>query len=100
MSAGINFGCDIKATQASVTGTAGRLVAVPSGGARNRANGGLAVKALSGNTQTVYIGGSDVSTSLGYPLAAGESIAIAVDDPSRVWAVATSGTQTVAIVYI
>lgn len=100
MSSGINFGCDIKALQATVTGSAARLVAVPAGGGRPRANGGLAVKALAANTQTVWLGGSDVTTSLGYPLAAGESIAIACDDPSRVWALSTSGSQTVAIIYL
>ena len=46
---------------------------------------GVRVKAKSGNTGNIYVGGSNVSNSNGYILAAGEEVAIPIDDLSKVY---------------
>lgn len=83
----------------SIGASAVQLVAAPSAGVQNiqRGNAGVIVKALPGNTATVYVGGdATVTSSTGFPLAAGDAITLPVDDPSRVYAVAASGTQALA----
>ncbi len=51
---------------------------------------GILVKALSTNTVSVYVGPSSVSKDSGLELAKGEEVFIAIDDPSKVNAVAPS----------
>jgi hypothetical protein len=52
------------------------------------------VRALATNNVTVYVGGSGVSAGDGYPLAAGEEVEIPVDDPSKVYVVATPASNS------
>jgi hypothetical protein len=58
---------------------------------------GVVVKALKTNTATVYLGGSAVTTSTGYPLAAGEAISYAVANLSDVYLICQNATDVVAI---
>lgn len=57
---------------------------------------GVLVKALSTNTDKVYVGKSGVTTANGYELTLGETVTIEVDDVNKVYAIAASGTQKVA----
>ena len=98
MSSPALFSANPKTLQAPVTTTAAAITTNP--GSASRANGGVSVKALAANTAIVYVGGSNLTTANGYPLAAGDAISLAVDDPSRVWAVAASGAQNVAVIYL
>jgi hypothetical protein len=55
----------------------------------------VTVKAAAANAGTVYVGfRSDVSATTGYPLAAGEAIPIAIDDLSKVYAIASEAAQS------
>jgi hypothetical protein len=45
---------------------------------------------------TVYLGPSNVTSTTGYPLAAGSSMSMDVTSGNDVWAVTASGTVTVA----
>lgn len=57
---------------------------------------GVTIKALAGNSNTVYIGASDaVTSSTGYPLAAGEEKFIPVDDLSLVWLIGGASGQEI-----
>lgn len=87
----------------TITNAASQLIAPPSGSAAGvgRASGGVLVRALTANTQPCWVGSSSgVTTGNGYPLYPGDAVALNVDDPSRVWAIATSGTQTLAYLYL
>lgn len=55
----------------------------------------LVVKALSTNGAAVYVGDSNVSTSNGFELSAGEAVVLRVDNANVVYVVAASGTQKV-----
>lgn len=51
------------------------------------------VRALSTNAGKIYVGPSTVSASTGYELSAGESVKINIDDPAKVWVVASQASQ-------
>lgn len=54
---------------------------------------GAMLKAASTNSGTVYLGDSSVTTSTGFPLAAGESIALDDFDLSCLYAVGTASDK-------
>jgi len=61
---------------------------------------GVQLKAAADNTEAVYVGNSDVTADSadatdGFPLAAGEGLFLAIDDASKVFLRAASGTQKV-----
>ena len=60
----------------------------------------FAFSAMPDNTGVVYVGTDstnlDVSASTGYPLSAGQSIAVAADDLSEFWADAATNGDVVA----
>lgn len=60
--------------------TAGTRVALQSA----TTNGGIVIKALKTNTGTIYVGGSTVSSANGFQLAAGDTVAFAINDASNV----------------
>lgn len=64
--------------------------------APNPAASGVLVKALTSNTGTIYIGGSGVSSANGFPLEAGDSVTIPVDDANKVYAIASIDNQALA----
>lgn len=59
---------------------------------------GVVVKAAAGNASVVYVGfhsgiTADTASTAGYPLAAGESVAMPIDDLSDLWAIGGSAGQ-------
>jgi hypothetical protein len=65
-----------------------------------KATRGVQLKAAAGNTAEVYVGNGDVTTDSadatdGFPLAAGEGLFVAVDDASKIYLRAASGTQKI-----
>jgi len=61
---------------------------------------GVTVKALHSNTGLVYVGGNPVTSSTGFPLAAGESVFIVTDNITDVYVdcVASGGLEGVAYI--
>lgn len=59
----------------------------------------IVVRSLPGNGDITYIGwDSDVDSGSGFPLEAGDSLSVEIDVSSQeVYAIANSGTQTLAI---
>lgn len=98
-----SYGAVPKSAQVTVGVSAVQLLApaTVNGGPARRSHVGLSIKALATNTDTVWVGqnGGTVTTGTGYPLAKGESLSMACDDPSLVWAISGSANQVVAIVY-
>jgi len=54
---------------------------------------GVTVLALSTNSATVYVGNSGVTTSNGFPLAAGAGIQLAIDNLSKVYIVGSGSVR-------
>lgn len=52
------------------------------------------------NDDYVWIGGSGVASGNGTPLNAGDSMTLWLDDVSLIYAIADSGTQKIAWVYV
>lgn len=80
---------------ASVTTTAARISTTDSG----RASQKCTLYASPSNTGVVYLGRSDVTTSNGFPLRAGEAVEIPATDVAVVYAVASTGTQSLLLGY-
>lgn len=57
---------------------------------------GITVKAMPTNTAKIYVGASGVTTATGYPLSAGESVFVPVDDVSKVYAIGGAANQAAA----
>ncbi len=68
-------------------------VALPS----NALSNGVIVKALSTNSGTAYIGPAGVTTSNGYPLAAGEAISYGVANTNQLYLIGSDATQIIAV---
>jgi hypothetical protein len=60
---------------------------------------GVQIKNVVGNA-TIYLGGSDVSTSNGYPLAASETVFIPADEIILYRALATNNNERLALIPI
>ena len=54
---------------------------------------GVLVQALSTNTVSIWVGGSDVTNTKGIELAAGQSIMVPTSDPSRLYVYTTTTSQ-------
>lgn len=89
-----------KTAAMTVTTTATPCVTAAAGGPKRAIGNGIEIYALTTNTIPVYIGGSDVTTAIGRPIAPGGSISLPVDDPSKVYAIVTTGTQEIRILWI
>lgn len=90
-SKGVQFAnTDIDATAEQLIATATPLMA------------GGTVRALSGNTDNVYVGFSSAVTAsgaaVGHLLDAGESIYIEIDDASKIWAIGGAANQGVTFI--
>ena len=57
---------------------------------------GVVITANAANTSTVYVGPSGVTSSTGYPLAAGQSISYALANLSSIYIIGTNTTDAVA----
>lgn len=55
---------------------------------------GIAIQNVD-STDTVYVGGEDVTTSNGYPLAPGEAISLDLIVGDEVWVIASANTPSV-----
>lgn len=60
----------------------------------------VTVKALAGNTGTIYVGGSNVSAANGYELVAGEPISLDVDNLTDVYIDAGVNGEGVSYIYV
>lgn len=60
----------------------------------------VTVKSLNTNTGVVYVGVNGVTASNGFELGPGESISLAVDDTSRLYAIADSASQKLCVIGI
>ncbi len=87
---------------ATVTTTAARITAAPIKFDNGKgANQGITVQADPGNgSATIYVGDSTVTTSNGIALAAGSSFTFPAFDPYNVYAVASTGSQTLRIALV
>lgn len=54
---------------------------------------GVTVLALSSNAQTIYIGNSGVTTSNGFPLAAGAGLEVPVDNLNKIYIVGSGSVR-------
>jgi hypothetical protein len=60
---------------------------------------GVWIKALAGNSNTVYVGSSSaVVSSSGYPLAAGAELFVPINDLSKVWLIGGASDQEIRYV--
>lgn len=56
----------------------------------------ISIKADPANTKVIHIGNSAaVTTANGYPLAAGDSVELEVNESTAIWCISSSGSQTV-----
>ena len=74
-------------------------------GTSRRATRGVQLKAAAANTAEVFVGNSGVTTGSadgtdGFPLAAGEGLLLMVDDASKIYVRAASGSQKVFFVVL
>lgn len=60
----------------------------------------VTVKALDGNSGTIYVGTNGVTPSTGFELGAGESISLAVDNTNRLYAIASVAGQKICVIGI
>ena len=60
----------------------------------------VTVEALKANTASVFIGNSTVTTSTGFELPAGAQVTLNVADPSKIYAIAAAGGQTISFIGI
>ena len=56
----------------------------------------IVVKALGSNAGTIYVGGSTVSSANGFPLAAGDTVALDISNTNVVWIDSSINAQSVA----
>ncbi len=58
---------------------------------------GVNIKALKTNTGLIYVGIAGVTTGTGYPLAAGETLFLSVDNANRIYAISDTAAQAIAV---
>lgn len=87
------------AAQKTVTTTASLIVAVPADQRTRSGAVGFWVKAPATNSAAVYIGGTDVTTSNGFIMSAGDTQYFPGGDPSVMYCIVASGTQTLCVLY-
>lgn len=68
--------------------------------ASTTAIGSITVKALASNAGKIYVGTSSVSSSNGFQLAAGDSVSLDINDPSKVWLDADNAGEGVTYIYL
>lgn len=59
---------------------------------------GVTIKALGDNGGDVYLGGESVTSSNGYPLAAGEILFIEIKSLPKIYAVCATGGDSIAFI--
>jgi len=99
MSTTAAFGALPNSAQATV-GTTAAVVVAATTSRSPRAGNGVFVKAPLANTNPVFIGGEGVTTSTGVPLEKGTDMWIPISDPSLLYAIVASGTETLALFWL
>lgn len=95
---------DFDHLRVDVTTSATQLVATAHAqGSSPRA--GVRLKADIANTGVVYVGKSDVTAGTvaatdGYPLSAGEEVAIPIDDATKLYGRSSAGTNKIYVLWI
>lgn len=69
--------------------------AVPLSASSLKSKFGFTLKADPANDDRVYVGGCNVSPTVGYPLAPGETVTLLIEDLANIFAQEGSGTQKV-----
>jgi len=85
--------------QKTVGTSAAVIVAVPADQRTRSGAVGFWVKAPATNSAAIYIGGSNVTTSNGFIMSAGDTQYFPGGDPSVMYAIVVSGTQTLCVLY-
>jgi hypothetical protein len=75
--------------------TAGTATQLP-----NQAALGLTIRALGNNTGTIYVGGSAVTSTNGFPLGAGESVSLDVANLNTVYVNAGNNNDGVRYIWV
>lgn len=75
--------------------TAGTAVQLP-----NQAAAGVTIRANTANTGTIYLGASAVTSSNGFPLAAGEAVSLDVANLNTVYVNATVNGEGIRFVWV
>lgn len=75
-------------TNTSVTTTSVKIVSKAVNATRN-----VIVRATSND---VYVGGADVTSTIGFPLRQHETITVMIPPNEELWAITSSGTHTIA----
>jgi hypothetical protein len=63
-------------------------------GFRSQPCKGITIRALSGNTIDLFVGGRGASVNTGFPLSHGEQVTIPIDDVTTIYVVATPANNT------
>lgn len=77
--------------------TISTAVTIIDGGGDNIYKVGLLIKNPSSSV-TVYIGGSDVDTTIGYPIGPGETLAIDLGQSDALYGRVAASTQTINVI--
>ena len=96
----------VRAALAASSGVSGQNISLVSGAAISLDSGstatayhGIMVKALTSNTDSVWVGiGSGVTSSTGLELNPGEGVTFEYNDLSNIYGISTSGTQSVSYI--
>lgn len=75
----------------TITTTAGRIDSA----AQTEKTQGLAIRVI--GAETVYLGGSAVTSADGFPVETGESFAADIGKDQELWAVTASGTSEIRV---
>ena len=95
----------VRAALAANSGVSGQNTTIGSGAAISLdssstaiAYHGVMVKALTANTDSVWIGIGSATTGTGTELNPGEGVTINIDSLAKVYGISTSGTQSVSYI--
>jgi len=95
----------VRAALAATNGVSGQNISLVSSGAISLASGstatayhGIMVKALTANTDSVWIGIGSATTGTGTELNPGEGVTINIDSLTKIYGISTSGTQSVSYI--
>lgn len=86
--------------QVATNATTATRLASPQTSQTGRVNWRIELRSMASGSDIIYIGhASTVTSSTGFPLAAGERVKLQADDPSRIWAISSANTPSLAYVY-
>lgn len=96
----VSLAATVTTTEAPPTTVAHGVVSVTTAGTRvqfgTNACKSIVVKAAVANSGTIYVGGSTVAAANGFPLAAGDTVALDISNTNVIWIDASANAQSVA----